>query len=189
MNIFDLIAPIYEMIHIGAKNTFLKITKLGDFHEEDRMLDIGGGSGRIAKFFVGAVEEITVVDPSEGMIKKCKTHDGLNCILASAEKLPFAGDYFDKAIIIDAWHHFENHKQVVKETARVLKPGGKIVIEEFNRHYFLMRLVERAEILLGTKSRFFTPNSLAALFKDCGFKVRLIGSNNLFFYLIGEKVK
>src|SRR3989344_1166251 len=103
---FDITAPFYELIHPGAKKSFLKIKELGDFQKEDRILDLGGGVARVAKFFINQAKEIIVVDSSLAMIKKCQSRKGLSCILARAEELPFADNYFDKIIIVEAFHHF-----------------------------------------------------------------------------------
>lgn len=69
MNYFDILAPIYEKFHRGARKTFDKINAIEHFEKQDEVIDLGGGTGRIAKFFVGVVKKVTVVDPSKKMIE------------------------------------------------------------------------------------------------------------------------
>ncbi len=186
-NFFDLTAPIYEKVALGAGRSFGKIEKLGDFKKTDKVLDLAGGSGRIAKFLSGKVEEITVVDASSEMIKQCLKHDGLKCVLTPAENLPFPSDYFDKIIIVDAWHHFADREQVTREILRILKPSGQIIIEEFNPQKFLGRLIELFEKLLKMNSVFYTPASLREFWSGHGFRVELVDNQQTAYYTVLKK--
>lgn len=186
MNFFDIVAPIYEIVHPGAKKSFLKIKKLGNFQKDDRVLDLGGGKGRIAKFFVNQLKEIIIIDDSPGMIKQCQRNSDLRCILAKAENLPFNNNYFDKVIIIDAFHHFKDSKVVCSEIQRVLKPKGKLIIEELNSNKFFIKLFGKIENLLGMKNNFYSPESLANLFSQHEFQTEVINKNQIIYYLVGE---
>jgi demethylmenaquinone methyltransferase/2-methoxy-6-polyprenyl-1,4-benzoquinol methylase len=189
MNLFDVLAPIYEKIHFGAKKTFDKIKSIVIFEPLDKVVDLGGGTGRIARFLRNKVQKITVVDTSEGMLKQCRRrHPELSCVHAEAQNLPFADDSINKVIVIDAFHHFQNQKQVVKEIKRVLAKNSKVVVEEFNPLKITGKLVIIMEKLFLMGSIFHTPLSLADLFSSNGFKVRLIDENRASYYLIGEKI-
>ncbi|OGZ35859.1 MAG: hypothetical protein A2V60_00985 [Candidatus Portnoybacteria bacterium RIFCSPHIGHO2_01_FULL_39_19] len=102
--------------------------------------------------------------------------------------MSFADDSIDKVIIVDAFHHFQNQKQVVKEIKRVLAKNGKVVIEEFNPLKMAGKLIIIMEKLFLMGSIFHTPLSLAELFSSDGFKVQLIDENRASYYLIGEKI-
>lgn len=188
MNYFDFMAPIYEIIIFGAKKTFLKLYSLADFQKNDKVLDLGGGSGRIAKFFIGKVKEITVADISMEMTAVCKKHQGLNCILTNAEGLPFQDNYFDKVIAVDAFHHFQNQKRVLQEIKRVLKPKGKILIKEINPENFFGWCWAKFEIILGLKSKFYSFSSLSCLFEKYNFKTKSITKNQMYYYFAAEKI-
>ncbi len=187
-NFFDFVAPIYGKVHLGGKDSFEKIEALGDFKKSDKVLDLGGGSGRIAKFFVGKVQEITVADSSAGMINACRKHRGINCVLATAENLPFADGYFDKIIIVDALHHFKHHEKVAQEVRRVLKKTGRLIIEEFNPEKFAGWLVKIFEGLLNMKSTFYAPTALSAFWSRRGFKTKLsiVRKSILLYYVVLE---
>jgi len=188
MNFFDLSAPIYDFIHFGAKRTFKKLEKIADFKKSDKVLDLGGGVGRISKFLVGRVQEIIVVDPSSKMLEKCRTRAGLNCVVSPAEKLPFLDNYFDKIVIIDAFHHFENHEKACQEIKRVLKKDGEVVMEEFNPIKPFGWLVKKMEKLLKMGSLFFTPDALSSIFEKFEFETKLIYKNKSIYYLIAKKI-
>lgn len=189
MNYFDLMAPIYEIIIFGAKKTFLKLDSLANFQKNDKVLDLGGGAGRIAKFFIGKVKEITVADNSLQMIAVCQKHQGLNCILTNAEKLPFPDNYFDKVIMVDAFHHFQNQTQVIQEIKRVLKSKGNILTKEINPQNFFGWVWAKLEIILGLKSQFYSPFSLSRLFEKYNFKTKSVIKTQMYYYFAAEKIK
>ena len=100
-NFFDIVAPIYEKLHFGAQKTFDKIKSIAIFESSDKVVDLGGGTGRIANLLADEVQKITVVDTSEGMLKQCRQrHPKLSCIQAKAQNLPFADDSVNKVIIV-----------------------------------------------------------------------------------------
>lgn len=188
MNSFKLLAPIYSKINLNAKKTFRKINKFGQFQKSDTVLDLGGGSGRIAKFFVGQVKQITVLDASPEMIEECqKQNDAITCILGTTEKLPFQNNSFDKIIVIDAFHHFIKQPQTAQKISQILKPGGKIIIEEFNPQKFLGWLAAKIEKAIIPGSNFLSPQVLSNIFRNLELKTELVNENGTVYYLVVEK--
>ena len=188
-NFFDVVAPIYENLHFGGKKTSDKIKSIVIFEPQDNIVDLGGGTGRTAKYLANKVQKVTVVDASEGMIRQClQRHPELSCVHAEAQNLPFANDSVNKIIIVDAFHHFQNQKQIIKEIRRVLNKNGIVVVEEFNPLKMAGKLVIIMEKLLLMGSVFHSPLSLADLFSSYGFKVRLTDEDKTSYYLIGEKI-
>ncbi len=184
MSFFDLVAPVYDALHIGARKTARTVAALAEFKPTDRVLDLGGGTGRVARFFVGSVASVTVADPSEKMLAQCKRKQGLACVLAEAEHLPFADASFEKVIIVDAFHHFANHERVIAEVRRVLVPGGRAILEEFNIGTFAGKFGQRMEWLFGMQSHFFTPPDLAALWQQHGFTTTTTDREKKVYYLV-----
>ena len=184
-NIFDFVAPFYEKVHLGAYKTFKKIEMLiGGFNAQDTVVDLGGGTGRIAKFLAGKVKNITVFDPSEKMIEQCQKHQGVSCAVANGENLPVENNFTDKMIIVDAFHHIKNQEAVIKEIKRVLKPQGKVLIEEFNPLALGGKLAVFFEKILRLGSIFYEPELLANLFSRNGFEVQLFDKNKRSYYLL-----
>lgn len=187
-NIFDFIAPVYERVHYGALETFKELERIsGGFNGQDVVIDLGGGTGRIAKFLAGKVKSITVFDLSEEMIKQCQNHSSLVCVVASGESLPIENNFADKIIIVDAFHHIKNQEAVIKEVKRVLKPQGRVLIEEFNPLVFWGKLAVLAEKILGLGSIFHKHSALADLFSKQGFRVKIFNENKSSYCLVAEK--
>lgn len=188
-NFFDIIAPVYGMLNFDAKKSSDKIKSIAIFELSDKVVDLGGGTGRIANLLANEVQKITVVDASEGMLRQCRQrHPKLSCIQAKAQNLPFADDSVNKIIIVDAFHHFQDQKQVVKEINRVLVKNGKVVVAEFNPLKMVGKLVIVMEKLFMMGSIFHSSSSLVDLFSSNGFKVRLIDEDRTSYYLTGEKI-
>lgn len=188
-NFFDRVAPFYERLHGGAEKTFGRISVLANFQLTDRVLDIGGGTGRISQFLVGKVAEVIVLDPSEKMIEECKKHLGLTCQVGSGEQISCADESIDKIMLVDAFHHIADQKKVLSEIRRVLKPDGLVVIEEFNPERMSGRLVVFFERIFGLGSTFHSPEKLGRFFENSGFAVRLLDRERREYYLLARKLK
>ena len=112
-------------LHVGSARTFRNIEKLAEFAPSDVVLDVGGGEGRIARFIVGKVARMIVLDPSEGMVRQCRKRKGLECVVGSAEKLPFDENSIDKIILVDAFHHIPDQRVRYRKCGGCSNQAGK----------------------------------------------------------------
>ena len=183
---FDAVAPLYEKLRPGARGVFEKITNLVEFKQSDKIIDIGGGTGAIAQFFVGKVDTIEVVDPSSKMIERCRRHSGISCAVGSGESLPFANKSVDKVILVDALHHITDQEKTIQEIKRVLKKDGTAIIAEYNPESFGGNLIVLLEKLLRLGSIFHTPSQLTATFAKHGFSVQIIDEGKKDYFLIAK---
>lgn len=157
---FDFIAPIFSRV---AYSSVEDMIKHADLPTPGRLLDAGGGTGRVANAIRAHAGEMVVADPSFGMLRQAdRTRLGLAC--ANSESLPFPGESFERVIMVDALHHVINQRETVHEMYRVLKPGGRIVIEEPDIRKFGVKLIAVAEKLLLMRSHFFSPEQIVELF-------------------------
>ncbi|MBI2623821.1 MAG: class I SAM-dependent methyltransferase [Candidatus Liptonbacteria bacterium] len=186
-NLFDVLAPFYNALHIGSRRTFEAIAKIADFCPSDTVLDLGGGTGRIARFLVEKVARVIVLDPSEGMIRQCRKRHGLECVVGKGEELMLEDGAADKVFLVDAFHHIPDQRAAVREIKRVLKPGGRVIVGEFNPETRGGKMVVFLERFLRAGSTFHTPAALAALFGEYGFSTRIVDEGGKVYYLIAEK--
>lgn len=105
-----------------------------------RLLDVGCGDGSDAEIFIKAfgLETYGVDIYQHARIARiAKFHFQR----ASATQLPFADCFFDYVFMHDVLHHVdevsqarEQHLAVLRESQRICRPGGLIIIVEANRH-------------------------------------------------------
>ena len=157
---FDFIAPIFSRVGYAS---FEALQEFADLPTSGRVLDAGGGTGRVAALVRAHAGEVVIADPSLGMLRQAdRARLGLAC--ANSEALPFPGESFDRIIMVDALHHVIHQGETARELYRVLRPGGRIVIEEPDIRAFGVKMVAAAEKLLLMRSHFLAPDEIAALF-------------------------
>jgi 2-polyprenyl-6-hydroxyphenyl methylase/3-demethylubiquinone-9 3-methyltransferase len=127
-----------------------------------RALDVGCGGGLLAEEFAGLGFAVTGVDPSERSLAAARTHAAqaglpIEYRRASGEALPFAADSFDVVYCCDVLEHVADLVQVIRESARVLKPGGVYLYDTINRT-LLSRLVVIQLLQEWHWSRLMPPN-------------------------------
>lgn len=163
---FDAFAPLYDLVMPAADAVSLRKGLACADRDIDRIVEVGGGSGRAA-MEVGA----TVLDPARGMLERAQAK-GLETVQASATDLPLAAESVDAALIVDALHHFPDHDRCLAEIARVLAPGGVLVVREFDRSTRRGRLLELAERGVAFDSTFYTAAELGERIDAAGLDAR-----------------
>jgi demethylmenaquinone methyltransferase/2-methoxy-6-polyprenyl-1,4-benzoquinol methylase len=159
---FGMLASSYErFITVSVPTRLLELLNLP---ESGAILDAGGGTGRVAQFLGGKSRLTVVADPSQKMLLYASRKDSLRCVQSPGETLPFPSGFFDRVTIVDALHHVNDQSRVAAELWRVLKPGGRIVIEEPDIRTFAVKLIAIGETLLLMGSHFLKPDQIAALF-------------------------
>ena len=107
----------------------------------DRVLDIAGGTGDLARGWaerVGKDGEVWLTDINSSMLtvgrdRLLDTGRILPVALADAEKLPFPDNYFDCVSVAFGLRNMTHKDVALAEMCRVLKPGGKLLVLEFSR--------------------------------------------------------
>lgn len=181
---FSIIAPYYErFIHPKYPETLISVTNLTG---KETLLDAGGGTGRVSQFMIGKAKQIIVVDESFEMVQEAKRKEPLRAICSITEHLPLKSNSFDRIIMVDAFHHVADQKKTTQELWRVLKPGGKLVVEEPDIRFINVKLIAFAEKLIGMRSHFIPPPKMREMFrfKNCHVEIQNYGFTA---WIIAEK--
>ncbi|MFC6732640.1 MULTISPECIES: class I SAM-dependent methyltransferase [unclassified Haladaptatus] len=167
VTLFDRFAPLYERAMPAADRDVLEAGLAYATRPVTRLLDVGGGTGRASRAL--SVPEPVVVDAAGGMLREATTR-GLAAVQGDATRLPVQTASVDAVVIVDALHHMPRHRAVIAEAARVLRPGGVLVVREFDPETLRGRALVAVERLVGFDSTFDTPHELAGLMKAAGLE-------------------
>jgi demethylmenaquinone methyltransferase/2-methoxy-6-polyprenyl-1,4-benzoquinol methylase len=175
---FNLIAPLYDRA-IPLQNIEHLISLL-DISPGGSLLDAGGGTGRVSKVLTEYYSCVCVADLSEMMLKQALSKGGLCTVQSHTEYLPFLEETFDNIIMVDALHHVCDHEMTARELWRVIKAGGRIVIEEPDIRRVGVKLIAIAEKIALMRSHFINPLRIAKLFSEtyASSKIYTDGANS-----------
>ena len=158
---FDIIAGLYD--HAIAAPDPMRLAKALRLPTPGLLLDAGGGTGRVAASLHKQVGSWMISDLSAPMLAQAQAKGVVFPTRAVVERLPFADATFDRVLAVDALHHFAAQRLAIAELVRVLKPGGRIVIEEPDIRRPQVKLVALAEKLALMGSHFASPQQISAL--------------------------
>jgi demethylmenaquinone methyltransferase/2-methoxy-6-polyprenyl-1,4-benzoquinol methylase len=169
---FGVIAPLYDRLIPLRKPE--RLVKLLGLPVPGPLLDVGGGTGRVAQSLRGLASQIIVADLSMDMLRQAAGKEGLRQICSPSERLPFSDRSFERIIMVDALHHVYSHQKTASELWRVLKPGGKIVILEPDVRTAVVKMVALLEKLALMRSHFLSPPLIAGLFSQPKAKIEIL---------------
>ena len=190
VNHFNLLAPRYDRLFRRPVDD--PLPRLVQARQGDHVLDAGGGTGRNALALRETGAWIVVCDRSFGMLRRGLERN-LPAVLADVTRLPFASGVFDRALVVDAFHHFVDpdpetaQGRATGELLRTLKKGGRLVLEEPNARRWQARLIAAAEHLLLMHSRFLTPEILVRRVEGQGVRCVLQEEHGFSVDLVFEK--
>ena len=188
MGLFNRIAKRYDKI-VGPFD-LREILEFLPLKSNALLLDLGGGTGRVSFQLSEHVKECILFDVSIEMLQQAhKNSEKLPIIQALAEKIPFKSNSFDQIFLNDSLHHIKNQQETLEECYRILKPNGELLIREFDKKYFWNIFLIIMEAFLRFKSKFLSPNQLAIMCENIGFKTEWVRPTKATFILIATKKK
>lgn len=114
-----------------------------------RVLEIGCGPGILTDSLSRQASRLVSVDVSAGMLMQLRAgHDGASVAAADFAALPVANAAFDTVIAIGVWGFSSRPGQCLREAARALTPGGRLILQAANRHSWRVRLEAAGSRLL-----------------------------------------
>lgn len=144
--VFDSVASKYDLMNDAMSGGLHRAWKaytvaVANLHGGERVLDIAAGTGDLTKAFakrVGPTGLVLHSDINEAMLRTGRDRlldEGVltPSLLADAEKLPFASQSFDLVSVAFGLRNMTHKDLALAEMARVLKPGGRLLVLEFSQ--------------------------------------------------------
>jgi 2-polyprenyl-3-methyl-5-hydroxy-6-metoxy-1,4-benzoquinol methylase len=107
------------------------------------VLDIGTGKGRFVVPLARQTTKVTTVDISEEEQRcawlealRAGVADKIEFVCGDARRLPWRADTFDGVTSWNVFHHLDDPERVFAEMVRVLKPGGRLILADFDSSGF-----------------------------------------------------
>ncbi len=89
--------------------------------------------------------------------------------------------------MVDALHHFCNQRQAIEDFLRVLKPGGRLVIEEPDFNHKGVKSLALAEKILLMRSHFYTPQKIRQMITSCGYSANIENDGRYTSWVVADK--
>lgn len=95
----------------------------------DKLLDVGCGDGNVSQLYKNKSKEVFGIDISKTALEKAKQR-GIQTFIQDLNSLPlcFEDEYFDHIILTDVIEHVLNPIELLKESKRILKHSGTVII-------------------------------------------------------------
>jgi ubiquinone/menaquinone biosynthesis C-methylase UbiE len=128
---FDALAPRFRDAVAPADFRLEAIRRALDPVAGRLVLDLGTGKGRFARHLAAAGARVVGLDASAAMLAAAS---GIDRVHAAADRLPFRDAAFDAVVAVEVIEHVADLGPVLIELHRVLRPGGRLVVLDKNRH-------------------------------------------------------
>jgi SAM-dependent methyltransferase len=140
----------------------MAITRLLKGKHFKHAVDIGGGYGRLCIFLEKYADHVTLAEPSRQQLdigaKFLKDHPEIDRLQMQADDLQFPDQSINLITMIRVMHHLPHPEPEFKELARVLAPGGYLILEVANAIHARNRL----KAVLKGKTLPLTPINVAS---------------------------
>ncbi len=135
---FDRVAPRYDLanavLSFGQDAHWRRVTARAARPADGRVLDVAAGPGNVAVELVAqGAREVVALDLSFNMLAEGarRGHERITWVNGDAQHLPFPDQSFDAVTISFGLRNVPDPELALGEFARVLRPGGRLVVCEF----------------------------------------------------------
>jgi ubiquinone/menaquinone biosynthesis C-methylase UbiE len=144
-------------------------------------LDVGSGTGRYSPALARAFGPVTAVEPSVRMREVAQAqfqHPDVRYLAGCAEDIPVASASADYALMYLSWAHVQDKPRAVRELARVLRPGGRLLLRtQFSDHMPALWWLEHFPRNVQAHAAPFQPlHEVIAAFTSAGWRVVSFGT-------------
>ena len=105
-----------------------EVGEIADLPPSATVLDLGAGTGKLTRLLVSAFSRVIAVEPADAMRRLLESHcPDAEAVSGTAQEIPLADGSVDAIFAAEAFHRFSDER-AVGEIARVLRPGGALLV-------------------------------------------------------------
>lgn len=122
----------------------MAVRRLLDGHRFEHAVDVGGGYGRLSLILADYAARVTLVDPSRKQLALASSflagHPQIVTRVMNASALTLDDGAADLVILVRVLHHLPDPASELTELSRILRPGGRALVEVANVAHAMNRL-------------------------------------------------
>lgn len=192
----DNVHVTFDLYNESELDVRLSMINLLNLNKHSKVLEISAGTGKDSELIVKKLDEngeLWLLDMSPDMLVQAKDkiakHPAMTeAAIGDACHLPYCDNYFDALYCFAGIGHFNDQRSALKEMARVVRLGGRVVFSEKNVPPWL-RDTEYGKILINNNPMFADPNPLAFIpveARNVGIRWILGNVHYVVDYTVGE---
>ncbi len=168
---FDQVAPHWDEMRKSLFSEAVrdKALRIADVRKGRIAADIGTGTGFITEGLIRREVKVIAVDRSKMMLtemrKKLRSSREIEYCVGDAENLPITDKAVDYVFSNMCLHHLDFPLKAIKEMTRILKPEGKLVVTDMDKHDFEFLKIEHHDRWMG-----FEREDIKRWLKEAGLK-------------------
>ena len=112
---------------------------------------------------------------------------GAGGVSVRRKRTRFGDGRFNRILVVDALHHFCDQQEAIEDLLRVLKPGGRLVIEEPDINHKGVRILALIEKLLLMRSHFFAPEKIRDMIAGHGLSAAIENDGRYTAWIVVDK--
>jgi ubiquinone/menaquinone biosynthesis C-methylase UbiE len=153
-----------------------KMAEVSGVGESSEVADVGTGTGFVAAGLSPRVLRVVGIDNAPAMLEMARENlqalgaSNVELVLGEATLLPLEEGVVDAAFANMVLHHAEDPKAMLREMARVVRPGGTMAITDETAHPYAWMREEHAHVWLGFEQGQVERYFAAAALEDYGYE-------------------
>lgn len=181
-------APVYDavmrLVHAYREELIVATFAL---RGDERVVDLGGGTGYYARYLAARSREVLVVDRSAAMLARAPTAPNIRTLQADVLQTGLPDQSADAVLLSDVVHHVPQQDRLFAEVYRILAPGGLVLVHDFEASRWRVKLLGVVEWLLFGTMYYRTCAEMSALLARHRFSRARVVSKGWYYLILAKK--
>jgi ubiquinone/menaquinone biosynthesis C-methylase UbiE len=154
---FERVAGDWDAMRLAYydERVIEKMAEVSGIGQASEVADVGTGTGFVAAGLAPRVERVIGIDNAPAMLEVARENlralgaSNVDLVVGEASRLPLEDGAVDAAFANMVLHHSEDPEAMLREMARIVRPGGTVAIADEVAHPYAWMREEHADIWLG----------------------------------------